>query len=392
MKNMKLFLLVIILSFTMQVTAEGAGRFYPYGEVKWMVEKAGKLTADVTLAENGLLYCPVGNKILCYDTLTGTKLWERKVDVGGKITEPLLVQDQTVYAAGTDGIQQMKPNGSLTWIYRIYPKPKGTKSSGVVATGPGDLIYFGVDNGLYALEPRKNFKWRYSDEKNVVAGLGDDRAVYVSLGDKDGGYVLRALDEKNQLIWRQGLGDLKNIYMTFGPDGNIVVVTNPASLGDRSYGKVLCFDRETGKEIWRYSVKADDLTNVSFSAENDLVFCSNKRLYSIDYQTGLLRWNLPLLNVSSGVAIDNIKKRIYAGSTDGRIFCISFAGRMLWDKEIDKTTGQTLAKGGGIMIDTGKDEKDAITRAPVLLKDGSILIYTDKGTMYKFTDVFKERS
>ncbi|AEF94583.1 Pyrrolo-quinoline quinone repeat-containing protein [Desulfotomaculum nigrificans CO-1-SRB] len=384
-------LLSIFIFTSINGPVQAAGRFYPYGEVKWMVEKVGKLSTEVTLTDNGLLYCPVGNKILCYDTVRGIKLWERKVDVGGKITEPLLVQEQTVYATGTDGIQQMKPNGSLTWIYRIYPKPKGTNSSGVVSGGPGGLIYLGLADGLYALEPKKNFKWRYSDDKNIVACLGDDRAVYVCLGDKTAGYTLKALGATGDRLWSTSLGDIKDVNMTFGPDGNLYVVTNPANLDRGSYGKVWCLDRLTGKEIWHYSVKAANLSRVTFSTDGRIVFCANSQLYCIDIHTGLLQWNLPLLNVVSGVAIDSTRQRIYAGSNDGRVYCVSFAGRLVWEKEIDRTAGQTLAKGGGIMIDTGKDEKDAISRAPVLLKDGSILVYTDKGNMYKFIDVYKER-
>ncbi|AEG59575.1 PQQ-binding-like beta-propeller repeat protein [Desulforamulus ruminis] len=390
MRIMKSLLVITLLLLVLTGRAEAAGRFDPYGELKWMQEKSGKLSADPTLTDNGLLYCPVGNKILCYDVNRGVKLWERKADVGGKITEPLLVQEQTIYATGTEGIQQMKPNGSLTWVYRVYPKPKGTKSSGVVSTGPGELIYFGVADGIYALEPKKNYQWRYSDEDNVAACLGNDRYVYVSLKDAAGTYSLSALDPEGDRVWHQGWGKLKNIRLTFAPDGNLLVVTNPASLGDRDYGRVRCLNPETGKEIWNYSVKADDITAVSFSTEGKIFFTANSRLFCLDDQTGLLDWNLPLLNVSSGAAVDDSKKRIYAGSTDGRIFCVSFAGRVIWDKEVDKTVSQEMHKDGGFMVDTGKDDKDSFSRAPILLKNGELLIYSDKGTIFKFVDIHKE--
>ncbi|WP_156779661.1 PQQ-binding-like beta-propeller repeat protein [Desulforamulus reducens] len=380
---------MILAFFTVIFQAEAAGRLYPYGEVKWMVEKAGKLSADVTITDNGLLYCPAGNKIICYDLSKGTKLWERKMDMGGKITQPLLVQNQIIYATGTEGIQQMRPNGSVTWLYRLLPKAKGSKSSAAVSAGPNNLIYLGVADGLYALEPLKSHKWRYSDEKNILALQGNEQAVYVCLGDKDKGYSLQAIDKQGAKLWQESLGTIKNIHMTFGSEGNLIVVTNPAALDRNTSAKIRCYDPKKGREEWSYSVKTQDITDISFSNDNTIFFCGNSRLYCLNGDNGQLKWDIPLLNVASGVAVDPSKKRIYAGSTDGRIFCVSFAGRLLWDKEIDKTTGQTLAKGGGIMVDTGKDEKDTITRAPILLKDGSILIYTDKGTMYRFVDVFK---
>lgn len=391
---MRLVSLFVLISFclTMIVSPVEAGyTVYPYGQMKWLELKVGKLSADVTITDNGLLYCPVGNKIVCYDLHNGIKLWERKMDLGGKITEPLLVDNGTVYATGVDGIQQMRPNGSVTWLYRIYPKPQGTKSSGVVATGPQGLIYLGVADGFYALEPQKNFKWRYSDEKNVVAAMGDQEAVYVCTGNKEEGYSLRAMDHQGERVWHKGLGDILNIRMTFGPDGHLYVVTNPAQLERNTSAKIQCLDRESGKERWVYSVKANDLTDITFSTDNTLFFCSKQKLFSLNIKDGTLRWDLPLLNAASGVAVDNQKQRLYVGSIDGRLFCVSFAGRLIWDKEIDKTTGQTLHKDGGIMIDTGKDEKDAITRAPVMLKDGGIFLSTEKGVMMKFVDINKER-
>lgn len=390
---MKLLLKVILLStfvLSLALPAVAGYKVYPEGQMQWMVEKTGKLTADVTVADNGLLYCTVGNKVLCFDVNTGFKLWERKVDVGGKITEPLLVVDGTVYAPGAEGIQQMSPNGSLTWLYRIYPKPKGSSSTSVVSKGPEGLLYLGLADGLYALEPKKNFKWRYSDEKNVLACLGDENAVYVVTGDKDGGCSLRALDKKGERIWHKGLGDVQNARLTLGPNGQLYVVTNPAKLDRTTSGKVQCINKETGREIWSYSLNADDLTKLSFDSKDNLYLCGGQRIYAINYQNGTLRWNLPLLNVSSAVAIDQNKQRLYAGSTDGRIFCVGFGGRLIWDKEIDKTTSQTLGKDGGIMVDTGKDEKDSITRAPILLKDGGILVTTDKGALLKFKDAYKE--
>jgi len=175
--------------------------------------------------------------------------------------------------------------------------------------------------------------------------------------------------------------------MQLGADDTLYAVTNPEKLERNSVAKVRCYDKVNGEELWSYAVRTESLTDISLAGDDLLFFCGNGKLYCLNNK-GELQWDLPLLNVSSGAAVDAAKKRIYVGSTDGRIFCVGFAGRVLWEKEIDKTTGQTLAKGGGAMIDTGKDEKDTITKAPSLLPDGSIFVYTDKGKMYRFVDTF----
>lgn len=389
MRTVKSIFIGILLLFMIVSQSEAAGMFWPHGQLKWTLEKAGKLTAEPTLAPNGLLYCPVGSKIVAYDTANGKKLWERSTGI--KITEPLLVTNQDIYVAGTDGFQQMRPNGSLNWIYKLYPKPSGSKVGGVITRGPGELIFFGLADGLYALEPGKNYQWRYSDDKNVAALLGDQERVYVCLGDKQSGYILRALDQAGNRLWYLNLGDIKDIQMVFGPNGNFYVVTNPANLDKNSSGKIIALNRETGKEKWRYSVNANDISKVGFSTEETLFFTSKNRINSIDLSSGKLNWELSLLNVVSGVAVDESKRRIYAGSSDGRLFCISYSGKMLWEKIPDKTIPPTLHKDGGIMVyQKDKSDKDTFTMAPFLLPDGGILIYSDKGTMYKIMDVHKE--
>nr|WP_315988652.1 PQQ-binding-like beta-propeller repeat protein [Desulforamulus aquiferis] len=207
-----------------------------------------------------------------------------------------------------------------------------------------DLLW--LSDGVYALEPGKNFKWRYSDEKNVVAILGDKENVYVCTGDKKSGYILRALDHTGSRIWYRNLDDLKNIEMTIGPDGNLYIITNPANLDRNSSAKAMAINATNGKEIWSYAVKTNDLTKVSFSGEGTLFFTGKNQIHSIDLKTGSLNWELPLLNVVSGVAIDDQKRRIYAGSSDGRLFCVSFNGRMLWDKIPDSSPPPTLHKDG----------------------------------------------
>ena len=370
MKIIKIItLLAVIILAIHSGPAQATELFSPYAKTEWMVKNNNKLSADVTIAANNLLYCPVGNSIQCYDINSGIKLWEQKLDLSGKISHPLVIKDPNIYAAGTDGIQQIKLNGSLNWTFKISPLKSGSNTGAVVSLGPANLLYVGIDDTIYGLEPGGNFIWRYSDKKNALNSLSDERALYVCERDKNG-ETLIALNPKGERIWQINLGKIKNIQMAIGPNQNIYVITNPAKLDKYNRGKVRCIDAARGEIYWDYTVKADNLSQASFSSDQKIVFSGDKKLHCLNAITGSWQWDLPLINLASGTAIDNTNKRIYAGTSDGRIFSVSFAGRVLWEKQFD--------------------DKDGVSRAPVLMKDGGIFIYTDKGVLMKFFDVYKE--
>ncbi|RYD05665.1 hypothetical protein N752_07150 [Desulforamulus aquiferis] len=44
------------------------------------------------------------------------------------------------------------------------------------------------------------------------------------------------------------------------------------------------------------------------------------------------------------------------------------------------------------MVYNNKNIKDTFTQAPILLPDGDIFIYSDKGFVYKIKDIYKETS
>ena len=369
MKTIKIIILLAIIILVNHSPAHAKELFSPYAKTEWLVNSS-KLSADVTIAGNNLLYCPVGSSILCYDINSGSKLWEQKLNLSGKINHPLVIKDQNIYAAGTNGIQQIKLNGSLNWTFKISPLNKGSNTGALVSPGPAELLYVGIDDTIYGLETGGNFIWRYTEEKNVLNSLSDERAVYVCEKSKEGENMLIALNPKGERIWHIYLGKLKNMQMVVGPNQNLYVITNPSKLDKNNYGKVRCIDAANGDIIWDYAVKADNLSQASFSSDQKIVFSGGKKLFYLDALTGSCQWELPLINLTSGAAIDNTNKRIYVGSSDGRVFSVSFAGRSLWEKQFN--------------------DKDEVSRTPVILKDGGIFIYTDKGVMMKIFDEYKE--
>ncbi|ACV61539.1 Pyrrolo-quinoline quinone [Desulfofarcimen acetoxidans DSM 771] len=365
-KNVLLIISIIFVLTGLTAPVHAGELFSPYAKTDWMIKCPSKLTAGPLIAPNNLLYCPAGNAILCYNIETGKREWERKLDLSGQITHSPVFNGPNIYAGAANGIQQIKLNGSLNWTFKISPLNKGSNSGAIVCPGPSNLLYVGTGDSVYGLEAGKNFIWRYSSEKNIFDCLSDDQRLYVCEGDKQSGTLL-ALNSKGERIWSMTLGAIKNMRMSTGPNENLYVAANPAKLDEYHRGKVYCIDPVKGKAIWDYSVKADNLSQISFSSENKIVFSAAQKLYCLDAATGAQEWSLPLINLASGIAVDSTNKRFYAGGSDGRIFSISFSGKSLWQKQFD--------------------EKDAVSRTPIILQDGSIIVYTNKGVLMKISDL-----
>ena len=373
-QEMKINLITIVLTVIILASFSGPALaedlFFPYAKTDWTVKSSGTLSADATITDNNkLLYCPVGTSILCYDIDSGNKLWEQKLNLSGKISHPLVILGNNIYAGGLDGIQQIKINGSLNWTFKLSPLNKESTAGALVSPASADLLYVGIGDCIYGLEPGGNFIWRYFNQKYVFDCFSDERAVYVCGKDKDN-YDLVALNSQGERIWHMYLGNIKNIQMCIGPNQNLYVTTNPAKLDRNNNGKVRCIDAKTGDIMWDYTLNADNLSSTSFSSDQKIFFVGDKKLYCLNAITGSYHWDLSLINLASGVAIDNDSKRVYAGSSDGRLFSISFTGKTIWQKQFD--------------------EKDAISRKPVFLKDEGILIYTKKGMIMKIYDTYKE--
>ncbi|MGQ9826137.1 MAG: outer membrane protein assembly factor BamB family protein, partial [Desulfotomaculales bacterium] len=116
----------------------------------------------------------------------------------------------------------------------------------------------------------------------------------------------------------------------------------------------------SGEPRWAFRLPKDDLSAPAIAKDGTLYFVSGGRLYALDAENGRLKWELPLLNLSSPPAVDEARGLVFALGSDGRLFAVSREGRMVWET----------------MLDGGASQ-------PPLAGPDALYVATDRGTLYR---------
>ena len=335
--------------------------------------------------------------MVCVD-LQGKILWENKLSSGGSMGQPLVGENDSIYAAGASSVQETRLNGNNTWTFSVYSGSKGAKTP-LLGGGLDNLLYLPLSNGLYGVNLSGRYIWMLSpwDTSNshatkqkttyeFLACTADKQTFYIVYGEKKGGYRLAAIDKQGKFLWTYWLGDITQADLITGEDGEIfaTVTFKKSNSSNRSgsqstggskktgtilKGKIYSFTREknTGPE-WEYLIKESSELSVAVQYKSKTLYLTGgNSLYAINSDDGSLIWEEPLYELASPPAADPQTERIYAGGSEGDLYAVNQAGRMVWDRTLDSS----------------------IERAPLVGPDGFLYVFTEKGSLYKIYDNYK---
>ncbi|HHW44695.1 MAG TPA: PQQ-binding-like beta-propeller repeat protein [Desulfotomaculum sp.] len=338
----------------------------------WQLTGVGRLSSDMMSGTNGLLYLPVGSKLVAVDT-GGRVVWEAPGPAGGNMGRPVFGPAGSLFLPGASAVQEIKVNGAAGWSFSIYQNSRGSGPAPLCA-GPGGLLYLPLPTALYAVDGQGRYMWALLHwdtddlfrsipvkDRVMVDCTGDNRAIYAVFGRRQGGYALVAVDNDGHILWRYWLANAKEVHLVV-KEGTLYATVNPSRMDRLNRGKVYAFRPEdNGQPAWSYSLNFDDLTGPVLSMDNTLYFSAGKRIYALNGHTGTELWSQQLLDLNSPPAVDSNKKLIFAGTSDKRLLAINDQGRLIWDLELD----------------------GAISRAPLVGPDGYLYVVTDRGSLYK---------
>lgn len=349
----------------------------PY-RIVWTLPGAGKPAAPMRFGPNGRLFLATGNGLAAVDE-NGKKTLEVSASAGGGAGGPVFAGRGSIYLPGGGAVREVKLNGAAGWGFAVYTGSGGGSTPAALAAGPGGALYLPLPSGLFALEQDGRCRWsllqwdsggnpsaKPAKDTEIIACAGTSEALFVVSGKKGKGYTLAALDGEGNFLSRFWLGDLKSCRLAAaaGPGGKetLFVVANPAKVDRMNKGTIYAFagGGRSGEPRWAFRLPKDDLSAPAIAKDGTLYFVSGGRLYALDAENGRLKWELPLLNLSSPPAVDEARGLVFALGSDGRLFAVSREGRMAWET----------------MLDGGASQ-------PPLAGPDALYVLTDKGTLYR---------
>jgi outer membrane protein assembly factor BamB len=286
-------------------------------------------------------------------------------------------------------------HGDRPWAFRTG---RGLFITPVI--GGNGTIYFGsADHTFYAVARDGRLRWKFTTGNIIDAAAALDRSqrtVTIGSGDENLYHLStnpRPLPRRRRVIWRYhatlkpATGQLVDWWegdIAYGPDGNLYagntggvvysftpsgrlrwtfragnsVWTMPAfgPGGVSYYGSV---DRSvfalgpTGSKLWGESTLGFVTSSPAIGSDGTIYVGSfDSKLYALDPQTGTPKWTFPTNDsiYSSPALGQNAQGQtdaIYVASTDGSVYALSPAGRLLWTYDTGEAIRSSPVLGAG---------------------------------------------
>jgi outer membrane protein assembly factor BamB len=354
-------------------------------QIIWQLSGLGKPSEQPIALPDGRLLILTGNKMFCVDQ-QGKLLWEAKAG-SGKMGNPVLSENGSIFTAAKGTVTEIKPNGVSGWSFVVLPGGKDKEPQ--MAGGKNDMIYLPLPHALYALDARGHtvgifspwdntdrFTVKSPDKRTFMTCAADAQAFYAVYADEKSNYKMIAIDNKGKHLWTYWLGDVLSAHI-LAPDNDKIYITATLKPSQRqgsgksgssklNRGVIYCFNVNEGKRpIWQYGVRIEGNLTAPVLAGDKVYVCGGSNFYVLDAATGSLKLENRLLNLISPPAVDTVTGRLYAGSSKGSLYAVDLSsGRLDWARELE----------------------GAIEQAPIVSSDGFIYVCTQKGSLYKIRD------
>lgn len=219
---------------------------------------------------------------------------------------------------------------------------------------------------------------------------------------------LRSLDAKTGKVqWETNVRDGAAKQYFFHGDVFIapdrIVASADVDTKTGAEAGVHAFDRNTGRELWKYSAGRGVLGTVVGSGTRAFAYTATGDLIALNLASGKPEWTYALKASAwdSPIVVDD---RVLAGSNDGTVYAFdSQTGRVLWQQKLAAPVGTSIrATASDVYAGTADGtihrlapssgearsslNLDAVLRpasAPVLTKDAVLVLLADKEANYR---------
>jgi outer membrane protein assembly factor BamB len=255
-------------------TSKNAGKF------QWMArtgyEHGTFQERSPVIGLDGSIYSCDRNYIFSNDRF-GDKNWEFYVD-SGRGGYSMLIDSKGIVYQHTGSIAKenfaFNPDGSLKELLYI----NYSVSSFVIDNN--DLLYFGMNNGLYVLYPNGSIVLKYDAGNSIIGplALGLDGTIYFRIDDDSGNTFLYAVNMNNSTLkWKYDLSTGIDCTPTVGSDGTVYF----------SSGKFIYAIDPMGSFKWQYKTGADIASPAI--GKDGTIYVGSDTLYALN-PDGTLKW------------------------------------------------------------------------------------------------------
>jgi outer membrane protein assembly factor BamB len=339
-------------------TARSPYRGPASGVILWRYETAGRITAQPTVTEAGIILVPSHDH-----GLHGVA-----PDGEGRFTLDLLQRGWAAVLADGDRIWATSDAGLLLRFPASGEPPEATDrldlagaAETAVVRGPEGDLFLAAGPSVFRLTPEGEVRWRFDTGGAVVSSPAVDADGRVYVGSQDD--HLYALAADGRMRWRHRADADIDASPVIADEGTIVVGADDGALrGFAPTDGVLRWETQFAGPI-RGPAALGRAGEVYVS-----VYGPRPRLACVGAADGEVRWSFALGEEtrlgSDGGAVVDADGNLYFGAHDGFFYALDPQGELRWVRQL-----------GG-----------AVDASPILLESGVLLVGADDGVLYGIGD------
>ncbi len=289
------------------------------GKEVWKFKAGGMFSDSYPVFSNGLIFLgSYDHNFYAIDEESGTEVW--RFQSGGKIdgSSGLLIDGMVIFTSRDYYVYSLdQKTGKMIWAFRT-----GGWSCSCPTEHDGRILVGSSDGNMYCLSKEGKELWRFQTGGNIfsqntfcmhegIVYFGSDDSIIYGVRITDG-----------QEVWRFKTGGYVNVVPIIH-DGALFVVGNDSIF--------YSIDLLTKRAVWQFKTgsKKDSGSTAIIIGSNVIFGSADSNVYCLESKTGKEIWRYKTDGHIFGKPVLD-DGRIYVGSYDCHLHCITTDGKLLW--------------------------------------------------------------
>lgn len=309
-----------------------SGMFYALditdGGVIWSADTGESSIRSTPTIAHGNVYVIANTRIIAYDLVTGTEVFNVRGNFGGRHLNPAVIGNVVFWNEGWDSLVALDATtGEELWRHRdSVGVGKGTSST-VLANGK--IYWCSGAQGFYGADIRTERRdWFYDAAVDNwvqtpayydghLYTVGSNGIIAIDVSDGTLAWSNNTIDYESQAPKLSSPAvDAGSVYI-----GNGTPYTDPNTSLVTSQFAFHCFDRTDGTEQWFYLTDGANESSPAIAGNNIYFGSGDGKLYSLNKNTGALNWSYTVGSpINSSPVIEG--NMVLFGADDGKVYVL----------------------------------------------------------------------